>query len=245
MNIVSTCQLRRLVMSVSNTRSVLSDNDPSNRLDDKKDEPALTPKVEIIGKGGFTLAVAGAENLSPPMVEAKIGMAGRSVATDPLITPIGNETKKDARKPYFKTMIGASLVANVLLLTVGFHQFVLPDLTGSDLDATNIVSSNEGLTITDNRSIVGFIDNLQPTDHRISASSQNLLVPRPVKVERVHIDNISGQISGKKSKRASSKAQISPPSIDANILVVPRAKPKRPKQISALSPSRRQFVKEL
>ena len=148
-------------------------------------QPSVEPRVQVepqivppslpvvIGKGGYTLAVPGAENMVAPFEPSAVSMDQRA-PTGPVVTAIVDEEQKRSWKPSLGSVVGLSALATVAVVAAWAYQGVTSNGNGADKLAV-VVQPSASIV---KRSI--------KTDEK----EQGALVPRRVKVEHFKVSNV-------------------------------------------------------
>ena len=220
-------------------------------------EPRVEPRVQAepqivppslpvaIGRGGYTLAVPGAENMVAPFEPSAVSMNNRT-HTGPVVTAIGDEEPKGSWKRTLASGVGLSALATVAALAAWAYQ----GNTSNGNGANKLVAVEQPTASVVTRST------------KADENEKNTLVPRRVKVEHFKVSNGQKTASApttvidltKKSDNASDvpadqQAGLSDDTVrELNSLgiAVPRVKPSvPPKRFSAHHNSSGSIFKEL
>ncbi|MEP1441903.1 MAG: GDSL-type esterase/lipase family protein [Hyphomicrobiales bacterium] len=151
-------------------------------------EPQIVPPQlpVAIGKGGYTLAVPGAENMVAPFEPSAVSMNKRT-HTGPVVAAVGDEEQKRSWKQFLSSSVGLSALATVAVLAAFAHQVITPGSNGSDQLAAKAPATEQPTA-----SVVARSTNANQDE-------KNTLVPRRVKVERFNVSNAKKAASAPKT----------------------------------------------
>lgn len=214
-------------------------------------EPQIVPPnlPVVIGKGGYTLAVPGAENMVAPFEPSAVSMDKRT-HTGPVVTAIGDEEQKRSWKQFLSSGVGLTALATVAILAASAHHVMTSSGDGSDQLAANTPAVEQPAASVVARST------------KTDGDEKNALVPRRVKVEHFKVSNAQKAASAPKTvidltKKAGNASDISADKqaglSDDTVrelaslgIAVPRVKPPvPPKRFSAHHNSTGSIFKEL
>ena len=148
-------------------------------------QPSVEPRVQaepqivppslpvVIGKGGYTLAVPGAENMIAPFEPSAVSMDNRTHQAGPVVTAIGGEEPKRTWKQALASGVGLSALATVAVMAAWAYQANTPSSNGAD----KLVAVQEPAASVVARST------------KSDGIEKNTLVPRRVKVEHFKVSN--------------------------------------------------------
>ena len=206
-------------------------------------EPQIVPPSlpAVIGKGGYTLAVPGAENMVAPFEPSAVSMDKRT-HTGPVVTAIGNEEPKRSWKKTLASGVGLSALATVAVFTAWAYQGNTS--SGNGADKLAVIEQPAASVVA--------------RSAKTEENEQNALVPRRVKVEHFKISNAQNTASAPTTvidltKKADNASNEQVGLSDAKVeelaslgIAVPRVKPTvPPKRFSAHHNSTGSIFKEL
>lgn len=187
-------------------------------------EPPIAKPIPVINRGGFILAVPGAENLEAPFIESVVSSHGR-VASGPLVQAVGSETRQNEKR--FKApVIGLSIAAGILMLSasvyfIGFY--------GSDNNQDQIASVAPAPSTS-------LVDHFQG---RVPVEPVEGLKPRRVKIETFRISQTQTGSVKVASTGSVRNDNVTP------FIAMPRPKPEVPLRLKSSSLSDGSIVKQL
>lgn len=213
-------------------------------------QPPEAHKTHVIGRGGYTLAVPGAEKMVAPFDHAKVSLAGRA-GNSVMVHPVAGFAPAKGWKNFFSSAFGVSMVANAVLLAAFAHQVTR---SGSEISKTPIATAPS--------TIESVIAEKTPSNRHTAAGTSKdntiVLTPRRVKVERFRVSEakpvqkrpVAALPATENDVTESGKNTTSILSADAQAttsiaIAVPRPKPALPPKIFSAHASTGSFVKEL
>lgn len=166
---------------------------------DEAQTPAVVPPV-VIKRGGYILAVPGAEQLDVPFIEQEVMSAGR-VASGPLVRAIQDLEKARGWRRFATPKTGLVVAANVALVATGIYFAGIAgfdQIHGISRETTASVASQ---TVPDEarapvsthavkRDGVSLVDQYSNTLPREALGD---LTPRRVKIETFHVSQGEGK----------------------------------------------------
>lgn len=183
----------------------------------------------VIKRGGYILAVPGAEDMQAPYVESVVSSQGR-VAAGPLVDHIDGGSHSESKK-FKKSAVGLSLVAAVLMLSASVYMIGF----GGQNAKHNQVASSDSTTgrVGSAQTVAGnsLVDHFQG---RAPVEAIEGLKPRRVKIETFRIskplvDNVDVATTGSIRKISLGSPTRGAGNTDPlSVIVTPRAKPELP-----------------